>query len=99
MADCFAGKRQRSGTADASPGGVQVAVGHRQRPLGNRARLILIGVALAFLVAGALALWAWDKGAEERAVSKLPAEERAVLYRRELESLRSLCGGGPRSDA
>jgi hypothetical protein len=55
--------------------------------------------AAALLVIGVIGLWIWRTGAERRAISELPREERAELYVRELASFRALCGAAPRSDA
>ena len=56
--------------------------------------LFVVVVALGLLV-----LWAWRLGTMRRAVSDLPARERAAVFPRELESFRALCGRGPRHDA
>jgi cytochrome b pre-mRNA-processing protein 3 len=47
---------------------------------------------------GLLAVWAWSRGAEQRAIEKLPAEVRHALYSREMENFRTICGQGRRTD-
>jgi hypothetical protein len=56
------------------------------------ARILLRGAALLLLVIGAIVLWARYQGEARRAVSHLPAEERAELYRRELVSFQTIDG-------
>jgi hypothetical protein len=46
-------------------------------------------------VAGALVLgvglWVWCAGAEQRAIRRLPRDERIALFQRTLENVRSTC--------
>jgi hypothetical protein len=63
------------------------------------ARWAMIAAAIGLLVIGLLAVWWWSEGAERRAILRLSAQERAELYRREIETLETLCGRGPRGDA
>lgn len=71
----------------------------QDRRMTERARSLL-GRALFILAAiGAIALWAWHTGTEQRAVTQLPPGERGEVYRRELQSFQALCGEGPRKDA
>jgi hypothetical protein len=60
---------------------------------------MLRAAAILLLASGVLALWAWRQGAQRRAISDLPTDKRAELYRSELDAFRSLCGQGPRTDA
>jgi cytochrome b pre-mRNA-processing protein 3 len=52
---------------------------------------LLVGIAL-------LAVWAWNRGAEQRALERLPAEVRHAMYSREMENFRTICGQGRRTD-
>jgi hypothetical protein len=54
---------------------------------------------LVLAIIAVLAFWIWREGRERRALSALPAQDRAELYHREFETLRTLCGHGPREDA
>jgi hypothetical protein len=54
---------------------------------------------VALLATGAIALWLRHEVAERRAISRLPVEERAELFRREINAFQALCGRGPRTDA
>lgn len=65
----------------------------------RRARIGLPGAVIALVAIGLIVLWVWNQGAERRAISRLPPSDRANLYRHDLESLRALCGEGPRTDA
>jgi cytochrome b pre-mRNA-processing protein 3 len=53
-------------------------------------------IVLAALVL--ITLWFWQTRAEPRAVARLRADERAQIYRREMENFQTLCGQGPRND-
>jgi len=48
-----------------------------------------IAIALAVLIA--VGLWLWFAGAEQRAIRSLPRDERAALYQRTLENVRTIC--------
>lgn len=71
----------------------------QDRRTAERARILLRGAALLVVIIGAIVLWTRHQGEERRAVSHLPTEQRAELYRRELQSFQTLCGQGPRKDA
>lgn len=47
------------------------------------------------LIAGALVLgvgfWVWSLGGEQRAIRRLPRDERIALYQRTLENVRTIC--------
>jgi hypothetical protein len=45
-----------------------------------------------------VAIWVWRGGAERRAVTQMPADQRAEIYSREFENFRALCGDAPRRD-
>ena len=63
----------------------------------GRLRRLLWGGALIVGIA-LLAIWAWNRGAEQRALERLPAEVRHALYSRELANFRTICGQGRRTD-
>ena len=69
------------------------------RNVSGRNRLALVAGAVLLFLFGLAALWMRNQGAERRALSELPADERAALYRHDLDSFRVLCGQGPRKDA
>jgi hypothetical protein len=77
------------GTRDAHANGM----GRTQR----RRRGVLWSGALILSI-GLLALWVWSRGAERRAIERLPPETRQALYSRELENFRTICGQGRRID-
>src|SRR5262245_61602713 len=86
----------RGGTAIAQGSGMPSTP---QTPLTTgRHHKLRVAVAILLVALAVLAFWAWREGAEERAIAKLPADERAEVYRRELASFRTLCGQGPRAD-
>ncbi|MGH7292154.1 MAG: hypothetical protein ACREJT_13130, partial [Myxococcota bacterium] len=49
----------------------------------------------SLLAAGAILLgvgfWVWSLGAEQRAIRRLPHDERIALYQRTLENVRTTC--------
>jgi hypothetical protein len=65
----------------------------KSRPRWANARsvgaLVLLGLVL-------VAVWAWNRGAEQRAIRNLPAQERRALYARTLDTLRTPCELGTR---
>jgi hypothetical protein len=71
----------------------------RQLRLTGRARAVLAVGAALVVISVVVGIWIWTQGAQKRAISRLPADERAEIYRREIETLHRLCGRGPRSDA
>jgi hypothetical protein len=60
----------------------------RHEPL-RLVAMFAMGAAALLLAAGAI--WLLWLGSEQRALRDLPAAERAVLYRRTLEDLQSVC--------
>jgi len=65
-------------------------------PANRRARALWILGPLAGLVLFSVVLL--RAGGEERALRRLPPVERAALYHRTLDNLRSVCGGEPRHE-
>ena len=65
----------------------------------GRVQRVVAVVALALAVAAVVVLLSWHQGDERRAITALPAGERAAIYAADLESFRSLCGRAPRLDA
>ncbi|MFN7955911.1 MAG: hypothetical protein U0610_29630 [bacterium] len=70
----------------------EVLVEQAASPLELNPRRVLGWVVAVLAVLGA---WFWWNGAEERAIRRLPAAERAALYQRELASFESMCMGDP----
>lgn len=48
-----------------------------------------IAIALAALIA--VGLWLWFAGSEQRAIRRLPRDQRVALYQRTLENVRTIC--------
>jgi hypothetical protein len=60
---------------------------------------MLVGSAIALLLAGGAALLSWQSATEQRAVHRLSTSDRAEVFRREFDAFHTLCGQGPRRDA
>jgi hypothetical protein len=67
----------------------------RARVAWRRASIVLVGLGIA----AALVLWTCNRGEEQRTVSRLPVDERAAIYAREIAAFETLCGEQPRRDA
>lgn len=52
----------------------------------------IASAAIALAVIAFLSLWIWLRNSESRALREMPAAERAALYQRTAEDLRTLCG-------
>jgi hypothetical protein len=63
-----------------------------------RVRLIAWVVAAAIAAGTAIAALR-TPSAEQRALSRMPPDERGAVYERAMENVRALCGEGPRTDA
>ena len=48
-------------------------------------------IAFASAVLIGLGVWLWFAGAEQRAIRRLPRDERVALYQRTLENVRTIC--------
>lgn len=70
------------------------------RPTGSRrdrpSWLSAIAVVLALV--GLFFIWIWFRDSEGRAVRSMPAAERAALFQRTLEDVRTACGPGRAED-
>lgn len=62
---------------------------------GRRLRKVVVGMAIALGLAGAIAYAVWRQGAERRALESLPADERRALYLRTRQDLESVCASPP----
>jgi hypothetical protein len=58
----------------------------------------LSATAGALAVVGSLLLWIWLRDSEGRSLRGMPATERAALYQRTAEDLRTACGAGRADD-
>ncbi len=82
-------------SGEAPPSGAPNRAGGarlRRRELALRALLVVA-------VLAALALFAWSRTAERRALEGMDPERRRVLYERTLSETEALCDERPRSDA
>lgn len=70
------------------------ALENREPPAaqGNATRSWITSAAVAVGLIGFLLLWIWYRNSESRALREMPAAERAALYQRTAEDLRTLCG-------
>ena len=56
-----------------------------------RRRHLLVTILAGVALASGIALWVWTKGAERRALLRMPPTERAVLYQSTRATTESLC--------
>jgi hypothetical protein len=74
-----------TGTTTASPGASPPASDQQRfRQLGIAGAIVVLALCLG-------GLWAWNHGAEQRAIRHLAAPERRALYERTLGTLRAPC--------
>jgi hypothetical protein len=65
--------------------------GWSARPFAGPRRKVLLPIVLVALALIAVAVWAWDLGAERRAIEQLPPEERHALFERTRANVDTLC--------
>lgn len=61
----------------------------------GRLRKVVVGLAIALGLAGAIAYAVWRQGAERRALGSLPPDERRALFLRTRQDLESVCANPP----
>jgi hypothetical protein len=62
-----------------------------ENPPARKSRFTTRSLWLALAIALGVGFWVWSEGSEQRAIHRLPRDERLALYQRTLENVRTIC--------